>query len=106
MEPPPTMGQSFAEFRKVFPDEASCAAYIYKRRWPGGFICPVCGGRRYASLTSRAYTYECLDCGRQTSITAGTVMHRSKLPLVLWFWAAHLMATHSNGMSAVQLEAQ
>jgi hypothetical protein len=32
--------------------------------------------------------------------------HRSKLPLTVWFWAAHLMATHSNGMSAVQLEAQ
>jgi hypothetical protein len=29
-----------------------------------------------------------------------TTMHRSKLPLTAWFWAAHLMATHSNGMSA------
>ena len=33
-------------------------------------------------------------------------MHRSKLPLTAWFWAAHLMATHSNGMSARQLEDQ
>ena len=33
-------------------------------------------------------------------------MHRSKLPLMVWFWAAHLMATHSNGMSARQLEDQ
>jgi len=57
-------------------------------------------------LKSRAHTYECLDCGRQTSLAAGTAMHRSKLPLTVWFWAAHLMATHSNGMSAVQLEAQ
>jgi len=59
-----------------------------------------------AALKSRAQTYECLDCGRQTSITAGTVMHRSKLPLTAWFWAAHLMPTHSNGMSARQLEDQ
>jgi hypothetical protein len=57
-------------------------------------------------LKGRAHTHECLDCGRQTSITAGTAMHRSKLPLTVWFWAAHLMATHSNGMSAVQLGAQ
>jgi transposase-like protein len=57
-------------------------------------------------LKSRAHTYECLDCGRQTSITAGTVVHRSKLPMSMWFWAAHLMATHSNGMSALQLAAQ
>ncbi len=35
-------------------------------------------------------------------MTAGTAMHRSKLPLTTWFWAAHLMATHSNGMSAHQ----
>ena len=69
-------------------------------------MCPDCGGRRAASLRSRAHTYECLACGRQTSITAGTVMHRSKLPLTVWFWAAHLMATHSNGMSALQFEAQ
>ncbi len=33
-------------------------------------------------------------------------MHRSKLPLTVWFWAAHLMATHSNGMSALQFQAQ
>ena len=74
-----------------------------ERRWSAGFVCPGCAGQRAAALQSRAYTYECLDCGRQTSVTAGTVMHRSKLPLTTWFWAAHLMATHSNGMSARQL---
>ena len=58
------------------------------------------------ALKSRPRLLECLDCGRQTSLTAGTAMHRSKLPLTMWFWAAHLMATHSNGMSARQLEDQ
>ena len=82
------------------------AAFLFERRWPGGFVCPVCGKDRAAILKSRAHTYECLDCGRQTSLTAGTVMHRSKLPLTAWFWAAHLMSTHSNGMSARQLEDQ
>ena len=42
----------------------------------------------------------------ETSLTAGTAMHRSKLPLTTWFWAAHVMSTHSNGMSARQLEDQ
>src|SRR5271165_5269201 len=92
--------RSLTEFQATFPDETSCAAFLFERRWPEGFVCPVCGGRRAALLKSRAHTYECPDCGRQTSITAGTVMHRSKLPLTAWFWAAHLMATHSNGMSA------
>ena len=58
------------------------------------------------ALKSRPRLFECLDCGLQTSLTAGTAMHRSKLPLTTWFWAAHLMATHSNGMSARQLEDQ
>lgn len=39
-------------------------------------------------------------------MTAGTIMHHSKLPLTLWFWAAYLMATHSNGISALQLQRQ
>ncbi len=98
--------RSLREFQTSFPDETSCAAFLFGRRWPQGFVCPACGQGRAALLRSRAHTYECLECGRQTSITAGTVMHRSKLPLTVWFWAAHLMATHSNGMSAVQLEAQ
>src|SRR6266852_4572964 len=98
--------RSLTEFQRSFPDEASCAAFLFTRRWPGGFVCPVCGKGRAAALKSRAYTYECSDCGRQTSITAGTALHRTKLPLTVWFWAAHLMSTHSNGMSARQLEDQ
>ena len=98
--------RSLSEFQKAFSDEASCVAFLFKRRWPDGFICPGCSERRAAVLKSRPRLYECLDCGRQTSITAGTAMHRSKLPLTAWFWAAHLMATHSNGMSARQLEDQ
>ena len=99
-------GRSLTEFQKEFPDEAGCAAFLFKRRWPDGSVCPSCGGNRAAALKSRAYTFECYGCGRQTSITAGTAMHRTRLPLTAWFWAAHLMATHSNGMSARQLEDQ
>jgi transposase-like protein len=98
--------RSLSQFQKAFSDEARCAAFMFKRRWPDGFVCPACGKRRVAALKSRPRLYECLDCGRQTSITAGTAMHRSRLPLTTWFWAAHLMTTHSNGMSALQLEAQ
>ena len=97
---------SLAQFQKAFSDEASCSAFMFKRRWPDGFVCPACNKGRFAALKSRPRLYECLDCGRQTSITAGTTMHRSKLPLTTWFWAAHLMTTHSNGMSALQLQDQ
>src|SRR5262249_45971971 len=57
-------------------------------------------------LSSKRFTWECADCGHQTSVTAGTVMHRSKLPLTTWFMAIHLVSSHSNGISALQLQGQ
>jgi predicted RNA-binding Zn-ribbon protein involved in translation (DUF1610 family) len=87
--------RSLSEFQTSFPDETSCAAFLFERRWSQGFVCPACGGGRAALLKSRAHTYECLDCGHQTSITAGTAMHRSKLPLTVRFWARRLAWTIS-----------
>src|SRR3954451_11749604 len=98
------VSHSLLAFQQRFPDEAHCAQFLLERRWPDGFVCPGCGGKRGHLLRSRAYTYECVACGKQTSVTAGTVMHRTKLPLTVWFWA--VMATHSNGMSAQQLMGQ
>lgn len=73
---------------------------------PGGFVCPECGGCRGWALRRRRTTWQCRECGRQTSVTAGTLMHRSHLPLRTWFIAAHIVASHSNGISALQLQAQ
>lgn len=50
--------------------------------------------------------WQCKDCGAQTSVTAGTVMHGTRQSLRLWFWAAYLVATHHPGISAVQLRRQ
>jgi ISXO2 transposase-like protein/transposase-like zinc ribbon protein len=98
--------RSLIEFQKRFPDEAACAAYLRQARWADGFVCPACGGVRGWDLATKAWTHECAACHKQTSVTAGTVMHGSKLPLTVWFWAAYLMATHSNGISALQLQKQ
>jgi predicted RNA-binding Zn-ribbon protein involved in translation (DUF1610 family) len=97
---------SLLEFQQRFSDEAACAEYLAAARWPDGFVCPGCGSGKAWRLETKAWTYECADCARQTSVTAGTVMHHSKLPLTAWFWAAYLMATHSNGISALQLQRQ
>ncbi len=98
--------RSLIEFQDRFATESACAEYLFERRWPEGFVCPGCGEGRAWLLKTKAFTYECADCGRQTSVTAGTIMHASKLPLTIWFWAAFLMATHSNGISALQLQNQ
>jgi hypothetical protein len=98
--------RSLFEFQRRFPDEPACAAYLAQLRWPDGFRCPACGHAKGWALAGKRFTWECAGCARQTSVTAGTVMHASKLPLTVWFWAAYLMATHSNGIAALQLQAQ
>src|SRR5580658_4236824 len=69
--------RSLAEFQKSFPDEESCAAFLFKQRWPDGFVCPGCGKRRVVGLKSRPRLHECLDCGRQTSVKSGSAMKES-----------------------------
>ena len=71
-----------------------------------GFVCPGFGGVKGWELSGKRFSRECAGCGQQTSVTAGTVMHRSKLPLTVWFTAIHLLSSHSNGISALQLQAQ
>ena len=96
---------SLIEFQRRFA-EGACASYLADARWPDGFRCPDCGHPKGWELATKAFTWECAGCGKQTSVTAGTVMHGSKLPLTVWFWAAYLMATHSNGIAALQLQKQ
>jgi len=98
--------RSLLEFQQRFASEEDCASYLAEQRWPEGFVCPACGGKRCWALATKAFTFESAQCHKQTSVTAGTVMHGSKLKLTVWFWAAYLMATHSNGISALQLQRQ
>lgn len=97
---------SLQQFMATFPDDAACAEWLAHRRWPDGFVCPGCSGLKGWKLESKPWTWECAGCGRQTSTTAGTMMHRTHLPLRTWFLATHLVATHSNGISALQLQAK
>ena len=111
---------SRAAFEARFPDEASCARHLAARRWPDGFVCPACGHDRGWELKRRRASWECAACGKETSVTAGTIMHRSTImhrrhdhtaatimpPLKTWFMAVHIVTSHSNGISALQLQAQ
>ena len=91
---------SLLAFQHMFPDDDACAAWLIEMRWPDGFVCPACGHEKGWAL--RAHTFECAGCRRQTSV------RRSCTPAScrVWFWAAYLMATHSNGISALQLQKQ
>ena len=93
---------TFEEFRTRFSTEDACRAELFRLRFPNGLVCPKCGCTEYYPVRGRN-TFQCRTCRRQTSVTAGTVMHRTHLPLTAWFWAIYLCATDKRGISAVQL---
>lgn len=93
------------DFREKFSSETECVEYLIQCRWPEGFICPKCSGKTGTRISSRP-VFQCRSCRYQASVTAGTVMHRSKIPLRDWFAAAYHMATFTPGVSALQLQRQ
>ena len=92
---------SITEFTKRFSTEDDCRNYLVKVRWPEGFICPECGSQRHCVLSNGLY--QCDECHRQTSVTAGTFMHRSHLKLKTWFYALYFVTQDKRGISATQL---
>ena len=103
--PRPPFPASLPEFQRQFADEAACRQYLEACRWPEGFRCPRCGHGRAFPLRA-GLRQECAACHYQVSLTAGTVFHRTKTPLTLWFWAAYLMTTDKRGISALLLQRQ
>jgi len=88
-------------FMKEFSNEAKCREYLAKLRWPDGFVCPKCGCRHAHVLSNGRY--QCAGCRHQTSVTAGTVLHRTHMPLTQWFLAFYFVSQDKRGISAVAL---
>jgi transposase-like protein len=95
--------KTLVEFEERFATEESCAAYLRKQRWPTGFECPRCSGRKSWPVRGGRLE-ECADCGKQTSVTAGTLFHRTRKPLRLWFRAMAQVLGSKQGCSAKELE--
>lgn len=93
------------EFQERFPDDAACREFLFRKRWPEGFSCPKCGHKQYYVISSR-HLYECAECGYQASVTANTIMHRTRTSLRKWFWAIYLVASDKRGCSATALKEQ
>jgi len=83
---------SVRKFMARFPNEEACREFLFQVRWPRGFICTKCGETRYSLIKSRQL-YECSDCKTQISLTANTIMHRTRLPLRYWLLVFYWMAS-------------
>lgn len=89
-------------FQEKFHSEDACREHLFQIRWTNGFCCPKCEHNAFYFIESRKL-YQCTSCKHQTSVTAGTIMHKSHTPLLTWFWAIFLVAHDKRGVSAVFL---
>ena len=93
---------TYQELLAWFPDDAACAAFLEQLRWKNGFFCPGCGGS--AHWRGADGSLVCRACKRRTSVTAGTIFHRSRLPLTTWFAAIWFVTSQKNGVPAFGLQ--
>jgi transposase-like protein len=93
--------------------EEQCLDFLERMRWPDGVRCPLCGADKVSRITRKTVSknkrdrfYACLEptCNHRFSVTAGTVFHRSHLPLPKWFMAMAIVMDAKKGMSALQLQ--
>ncbi len=89
--------------QRRFHTELACRKHLESQRWPKGFRCPVCGHDKVGRIQTRSL-YRCLRCRKQISLTAGTIFHKTRVPLKKWFWLILMMSQNKHGVSI--LEAQ
>jgi len=89
-----------------FQDAEKAREWLEAQRWPQGPYCTHCGSFSVTGLRGTAHrpgVYQCNDCRQQFTVTTGSVMERSKIPLNKWLLAMHIMASSKKGYSAHQL---
>lgn len=86
-----------------FGSEDVCRDYLEKLRWPDDqVVCPRCQSAATTAVASR-HQFDCLTCHFRFSVTSGTLLDDTKLPLWKWFAAVYLMVESKKSMSANQI---
>lgn len=100
-------GLSLPAFFRLFGTEEQCEQALEAARWPQGFRCPRChGASAWSRRRGRQPLRLCAGCGYQCSLTAGTILQNTKLPLTTWFLAMQLISSAKNGIAALELRRQ
>jgi len=97
------MERNLIEFQKTFSNEEKCVGHLACQRWTEGFVCSRCGHKEAWYLPKRRL-FDCKRCRFQISVTAGTIFHKSRVPLVKWYWLIYRMATDKVGVSIAQMQ--
>ncbi len=91
------------EFQQRFSTDEACMEHLFRLRWPESFRCPRCGHGSYCFHSTRKL-YQCSKCKYQVSVTAGTIFHKTRTPLVKWFWMIFMMTRQKSGASMMSLQ--
>src|ERR1035437_9663254 len=94
--------RSLGEFQAWFSTDDACLDYLELLRWPNGFVCPLCDSA--GGWYTGDGRWMCTACGHRTSVTAGTIFHRTRTPLTVWFAACWAFASAKDGISALSLQ--
>ena len=95
--------RSLLDFQKEFSTDQACAEHLAKQRWALGFKCPACGHDQFWFLAGRGLL-DCKVCRHQTSLTSGTIFHKTRTSLVKWYWLIYHMAMNKVGVSVAEMQ--
>ena len=97
-------GITLMEAVQQFDTEEKAEAWFVSQRWPDGVICPFCESTEVSPRpTRKPQPFRCRDCRKDFSVTVGTLLHRSHVPLSKWAIAFYLFATNLKGVSSMKL---
>ncbi|MBM3710436.1 MAG: IS1595 family transposase [Actinobacteria bacterium] len=94
---------SWMIFQQEFKKEDDCYKWLFKTRWPNGFICPKCEGEKFWWISTQKL-YKCANCNYRVSITAGTIFHKTRTSLMKWFMLIYRMSTSKTGVSINEMK--
>lgn len=86
-----------------FGTEDACRQYLEHVRWPDGVRCPRCDNDSISRIRERDQ-FDCNSCRYQFSVTSGTMLHDTHLPLTKWFATVYLMIEGKKGISALEVK--
>ena len=95
--------ENFMSIIKKYGTDEKCRECLVRLRWPKGVICPKCSSEKISRVYERG-TFDCDNCRYQFSVTAGTMLHDSHLPLTTWFYVTYVMCESKKGISANQIK--
>jgi len=99
---------TIGQWEAAFPDDDACRAYLSANRWPTGVFCPRCGNTEVSEHGTRAFNWQCYECGQngaayRFSVLVGTIFENTKYPMRAWFRVIHMMLTSKKGVSALEV---